>query len=140
MYRTIGDVKFWDGWIKDNSKAPHEAISEAITSAEEMLVSLRKLRPKSLREVSEEIDAQVAIALRSFVKDAGFQAKSKPGIISIGLDGRNMEMQIDIMDVARDIASWDQDHTVRGVDIDAIKTAWAMKLEKAASLIRKTKI
>lgn len=129
-------IKYWEGWIKDDSKAPHEAISSAIENAEKMLENLKKLRPKALREVAQEIDVEVGKALKAFLKDASFSPGVAPGQLKLCLDDYSTR-KFDILDIACEIAEWKQDQMVADFDSDLAKEAWAKKFEKAASLIRR---
>ncbi len=131
----MSETQFWDGWLEDDSKAPHEAISAAIENAEAMLEALKKLRPESLREVAQEIDAQVGVALRSFLEDADLYDQGAPGMLKLTL-AEDVVRRLDIMDVAREIADWRQEDMVNDFDSDATKEAWAQKFEAAAALIR----
>lgn len=131
------ELQYWDGWLEDNSKAPHEAISDAIENAEELLKALHKLRPDSLRSVSEEIDMQVGLALRSFLEDA-FLFAGEPGVLRVSL-ADDIEGRFDILDFARKISEWRQDGIVIDGVCDQAKEAWAMSFDAAAALIRSSK-
>ena len=129
----MSETQYWDGWIEDDSKAPHEAITKAIESAEVMLKTLKKLRPKSLRKVAQEINAQVGVALRSILEDADLFEQAEPGMLTLILDD-DIVKRFDIMEIARAIADCRDD--TGDIDSDAAKDAWAQKFEAAAALIR----
>lgn len=131
-------TKYWDGWLKDDSKAPYEAISSAIESAEKMLEDLRRLRPESLREVAKEIDDQVAFALRTFLEEADLYDISPPGTLKLRIHD-DFEKKFDLLDVAREIAGWRQEDMVSDFDSDAAKEAWAQKFDEAAAIVRSSK-
>lgn len=101
----MNEPKYWNGWLRDNSKSPHEAISSAIQSAEELMAALHKLRPESLSEVSEEIDHQVGEALRAYLEDADLYSEGVPGMLCLSL-ADDVVKRIDILDFAREIAEW----------------------------------
>lgn len=123
--------ELWNAWVQDPSKAPHEALSAAIDSAENLLADLRKLRPESLRDVVAEIDYQVSEALHWYVDNAMLYALEKPGFFLFSLDSV-FKKKLDILEIATEIVS-DFD---AGREGEKCKDAWAEKFEAAAALIR----
>lgn len=123
------EIEYWDGWLEDDSKAPHEAISEAIKNAEDLLVALQKLRPESLREVSEEIDRQVGEALKQYLEDATLFSTRTHGVIELSLHDKVVK-QLPIIEIAKDVSELGS-----GNDI-ADKEAWARVFDEAAKIIR----
>jgi hypothetical protein len=137
MAGGIVELKYWDGWITDNSNAPHEAISGAIANAKGIVKELEKLRPKSLGNVAAQIDKQVGKAIKQYVKEAAF-CVDDPGKIRFVL-GSNASRVFTVADIAREVSELLQDDRLAGVTADDFKESWAKKLEHAASIIRKSK-
>lgn len=128
----------WDGWIEDTSKAPHEAITQAIESGKALLLALDRLRPQSLKCVAMEIDAQVGKALSEFVRGAHLDLQS-PGKVVLELeDGRHYRRSLNVLKMAKEIAALRPDDFESSAKMIKHKQEWAAAFDRAASQIRKS--
>lgn len=117
----------WDGWIQDNSKAPHEAISQAIEMTEEALSALRNLRPESLLKVGEQINKAVDEGLQTYLNEVLVYPSTEPGVIHLSI-ADDLEKDFTLEDFANEIASdFAAEHD---------REAWAKKFDEAAAIIR----
>jgi uncharacterized protein (DUF885 family) len=131
----MSDIQFWDGWLKDSSKAPNEAIAAAIEGAEQMLAALQNLRPDALQEVSAEINQEAGRALRACLEDFRLYDSNEPGVVLLSIDD-DVVKRLALIDMAKEISEWRQRDMRREFDSNAAKEAWALKFDEAAALIR----